>query len=109
MSTIEIPIINWTKFKFITRKNEWFIEGSEARLLFPYITQYKLDDIIEENGGLFEGQTNEPLEFYDGLYPRPDEEGCPFNEFDIYYGDEIINDWTYEQLINKMKSCTKQE
>ncbi len=109
MSTIEISIINWTKFKFIARKDEWFVEGTEAKLIAPYYTEHKNDDIIEENGGLFEGHTNETYEGYTGELPRLDEEGCPFNEFDIYYGDDIINDWTYEQLINKMKSCIKQE
>lgn len=105
MSTIEIPIINWTKFKFISRKDEWFVEGTEAKLLVPYHLELKLDHLVEENGGIFEGYTNETYKGYEGELPRLDEEGCPFSEFDIYYNDEIINDWTYQELINKMKPC----
>jgi len=94
--------IDWSKIKFVARKDTWFVENSEPKCLFHYL-QPALTDKVENNGGLFEGMTNETYDDYKGELPRMDEEGCPFDEFDIYLNNELINNITYQELIDKMK------
>jgi len=94
--------IDWSKFKFISRKDEWYVEGTEATCLFDY-GEPRLDDIVEDNVGMFDGYTNEIYSGYTGELPRPDEEGCPFDEFDIYLNNKLINDITYGELIKLLK------
>lgn len=95
--------IDWSKFKFVSRKDEWYVEGTEAICLFDY-GGAELTDIVEDNGGLFDGYTNEIYKGFVGELPRPDEEGCTFDEFDIYFNDELVNQLTYEQLLIKIKT-----
>ena len=94
--------IDWSKIKFVSRPDEWFVEGA--------VCECELDcgepeetDIIENNWGLFNGLTNETYAGYTGELPREDGETCPFTEFDIYLGDEKINKWTYKELLEKLK------
>lgn len=94
--------IDWTKFKFISRKDEWYVEGTEAKCLFDY-GEPNLNDIVEDNVGMFDGYTNEKFNGYTGELPRPDEEGCPFYEFDIYLNDELVNQLTYDELYKKLR------
>ena len=94
--------IDWSKIKFISRPDEWFIEGAVCECEFDY-GEPEETDIIEDNCGLFHGMTNETFTTYTGELPRYDGETCPFNEFDIYLGDEKINNWTYKVLLEKLK------
>jgi len=94
--------INWSKIKFISRPDEWFVEGTICECQFDY-GEPKEIDIIENNCGMFHGMTNETFKGYVGELPRHDEEGCPFDEFDIYLGDEKINELTYKELREKLK------
>ena len=94
--------INWSKIKFISRPDEWFVEGTICECQFDY-GEPKEIDIIENNCGMFRGMTNETFKGYVGELPRHDEEGCPFDEFDIYLGDEKINELTYKELREKLK------
>jgi hypothetical protein len=93
------------KCKFISKPNQWFIEGTECiiedDIIYPeYKEGYKFNDVC----GLFNGLTMETYQGYIGELPREDGEACPFNEFFIY--DEFGNDITeitlqdYEILIN---------
>ena len=93
--------INWKFFKFIARKDTWYVEGSEAECLFDYGNP-RLNDVVEKNVGLFQGMTEESYTDYKGELPRLDEEGCLFDEFDIYYKNELINNITYDELIKKL-------
>lgn len=95
--------IDWSKFKFISRKDQWFLEGTECKLIVDYGITDK-SSIVESNGGLFSGLTNEGHNGYTGVLPREDEEGCPFNEFDIYIGDALVNKLTYGELYSKLRS-----
>jgi len=95
--------IDWSKIKFISRQDEWFVEGSECKYECDY-GQPKETDKVENNCGIFHGMTNETFNGYTGELPREDEEGCPFEEFDIYLGDEKINDWTYKELKERLKN-----
>ena len=90
--------INWTEIKFIARPDTWYIEGTEAKLVC--CGEIKLSNKIEENWGLFKGMTNETFKGYTGELPRYDGETCPFEEFDIYYKNEIVNGVTYEKFIS---------
>jgi len=80
------------KCKFISKPDEWFVEGTEAviedNVIYP---EYKEGDKFNSVCGLFDGLTNETFKGYDGELPRPDGETCPLDEFYIYdeFGNEI--------------------
>jgi len=93
--------IDWSKIKFISKPDEWFIEGAICTCICDYGVA-KETDKVEDNTGLFEGLTNETFKGYTGELPRQDEEGCPFDEFNIYLNDELINNWTYKELIENL-------
>jgi hypothetical protein len=93
--------IDWSKFKFISKKDEWYVEGTEVICLFDY-GEPKLTNIVEDNVGMFDGYTNETYNGYIGELHRPDEEGCSFDEFDIYLNDELVNQLTYQELYKKL-------
>jgi len=93
------------KCKFISKPDEWFVEGtevkcSEAGSYSDYKDGYKFND----GWSLFEGYTNETYKGFVGELPRPDGEICPFNEFYIYdeFGYEIseLTLEQYEVLLN---------
>jgi hypothetical protein len=100
------------KCKFISKPDEWFVEGTECTIednvIYP---EYKQDDKFNEVCGLFSGLTYEIYEGYTGELPREDGETCPFSEFFIY--DEFGNDITeltleeYKVLI-KLKQKLRQ-
>lgn len=94
--------IDWNKIKFISLPGEWFIEGSICKCELDFGTP-KGSDNVEENCGLFNGLTNKTFSKYTGELPREDDETCLFTEFDIYLGNERINEWTYDELIEKLK------
>jgi hypothetical protein len=93
------------KCKFISKPDEWFVEGTECTIeddvIYP---EYKQGDKFNGVCGLFGGLTMETYQGYTGELPREDGETCPFDEFFIY--DEFGNDITeltldeYEVLIN---------
>jgi hypothetical protein len=93
------------KCKFISKPEEWFVEGTEALNEdgISY-TDYKEGDKFNDGWSLFNGLTNETFVGYEGELPRQDGETCPFDEFLIYdeYGNEIseltLNE--YKELFN---------
>lgn len=80
------------KCKFISKENEWFVEGKEAKCTdgCSYV-EYKAGDKFNNGWSLFEGYTNETYIGYVGNLPRLDGETCQFVEFYIYdeFGNEI--------------------
>ena len=80
------------KCKFISKPDEWFVEGTECTIednvIYP---EYKQGDKFNEVCGLFNGLTMETYQEYTGELPREDGETCPFSEFFIYddFGNEI--------------------
>ena len=95
-----ITKIDWSKFKFIARPDTWYIEGSEAKCQFDY-GEPRVNEIVESNVGMFYGMTMETYKGFDNeKLPRPDEEGCLFNEFDITLHDVNVNQMTYYELLN---------
>lgn len=100
--------IDWSRIKFFARKDTWFVDYSECVCKFDYgNSQHLLDDVVDNNSGMFFGKTNETFKGYDGELPREDEEGCAFDEFDIYFEGELINKITYRELLNRMKSSDR--
>lgn len=96
------------KCRFVSKPNEWFIEGTEVKLdntcTFP---DYNDDDKFNSIAGLFYEMTMETFEGYSGELPREDGETCPFNEFFIYdeFGNEIseLTLEEYEVLLDSKK------
>lgn len=96
------------KCKFISKPNEWFVEGTECTIednvIYPH---YKQGDKFNSVCGLFGGLTMETYRGYSGELPRADGETCSFDEFFIY--DEFGNDITeltleeYEILLKTQK------
>ena len=94
------------KCKFISKPDQWFVEGTEAtiedNIIFP---DYKDGDKFNNVSGLFNGMTNESYHGYTGELPREDGETCPFDEFLIYdeHGNEIseLTLQEYEKLIEE--------
>lgn len=94
------------KCKFISKADEWFIEGTEVTLVDKYgYNQYNIKDRFKNNWSLFKGLTNETFVGYNGELPREDSETCPFTEFLIY--DEFNNEISeltleeYNNILNK--------
>jgi len=96
-----------SKCKFISKLDEWFVEGTEGE--FDGIPDYDYDNDnikFNDNSGYFQGITNETYDDYDGELPRHDGEVCQFEEFFIYdeHETEISEMTLYEYkrlLLNK--------
>lgn len=94
--------------KFISKSNEWFLEGTEVKCVDGYsYSSYKEGDKFNAGWSLFEGYTNEAFEGFHGELPRLDGETCAFDEFYIYdeFGNEIseLTLTEYKKLIYKDK------
>lgn len=94
------------KCKFISKPDEWFVEGTEALCSDAgNYSEYAEGDKFNDGWSLFEGLTNETFADYNGELPRYDGETCPFDEFFIY--DEFNNEISeltlreYEKHIEK--------
>jgi hypothetical protein len=91
-----------SKCKFISKTDEWFIEGCECdnEDKCSY-SEYKDGDKFNNGWSLFHGLT---LNGVDGDIPELDGETCPFDEFFIYdeHGNEI-SEWTLTEYKEKYK------
>lgn len=93
------------KCKFISKPDEWFVEGTEAKCSETgSYSNYKDGDKFNDGWSLFEGYTNETYIGFVGELPRLDGETCTFDEFYIYdeFGNEIseLTLEQYEVLLN---------
>lgn len=61
---------------------------------------WKEDTLIENGCGGFGGWTLEGSS--DGNPVHDGCETCGYDEFDIYLGDEQVNEWTYAQLKERL-------
>ena len=98
----EFAKIDWSKIKFIARPDTWYVAGTIATCEFDY-GEPRISDRVEDNCGMFHGYTNEIYKGFEGELPRPDEEGCTFEEFDIFYGETLVNDISYSSLLGLLK------
>jgi hypothetical protein len=78
-------------FKFVARNETWFV-GDVT--LDSDCTEWHDSMAIEKGWGFFRGLTYETYKGYNGELPREDEESCSFEEFDIYYNEVLINEFT---------------
>lgn len=85
-------LINFKKdFKFVAKRNTWFV-GDVT--LDSDCTDWNDSMVIEKGWGFFQGWTYESYKGYNGDLPREDEESCSFDEFEIFYKDKLIEDFT---------------
>jgi hypothetical protein len=91
------PDLTSSDFKFISKKDEWFIEGSEVTCEGDF-TDWNYDKLIEDGWGMFRGLTNEIYKGYDGPLPRLDGDTSSFSEFEIYWKETRIDGMTFDQL-----------
>jgi len=88
------------KCKFVSKPDEWFVEGTECVIedgvIYP---EYQQGDKFNDVCGLFGGVTMETYPGYTGELPREDGETCSFDEFYIYdeHGTDI-SEFTLEEL-----------
>lgn len=92
-----------SKCKFVSKKDEWFIEGCECENEDKCsYSEYKEGDKFNKGWSLFRGMT---LEGVDDNIPAEDGETCPFDEFLIYdeFGNEIseLTLEEYKYFLNK--------
>jgi len=78
-------------FRFVARSETWFV--GEV-ILDSDCTSWQDEMELEEGWGFFSGMTYETYNGYNGELPRQDEESCSFDEFDIYYNDILIEEFT---------------
>lgn len=72
------PLRQIKQLKYISRKDEWFDEGTEAKLIDDYRDNDAMFYNRDLNSGLFEGLKDGKL----------DQEVCCFDEFDIIEVDD---------------------
>jgi hypothetical protein len=82
-------------FTFISREDEYYTAGT-AVIIESDCSSWKPHTIIKDGWGLFRGYTTE---YTTGMtLPVIDGDTSTFEEFDIYYKDQIITDLTYSEL-----------
>jgi len=94
--------IDFKDFTFIAKKDEdeYFVGGTETKLSAD-CTDWTPNTILKNGWGLFEGKTMVTYKGYDGELPRDDEDSASFEEFDIYYkGEQIDENKTYTEIFS---------
>ena len=95
--------IDFTKdFKFIakTGEGEWYFVGGQEVKILADCTDWLPTTRLKDAWGLFAGKTMIPYKGYQGELPRDDEDSASFEEFDIYYNGELIDEnKTYSDII----------
>ena len=91
------------KCKFISKKDQWFIEGSECVIIKESIwcDNFNVDTKFKDFVGNFGGLTMETYKGYLSPLPREDGEICPCDEFLIY--DENKNEISELKLKEYLK------
>jgi hypothetical protein len=87
-------------FRFISKEDEdpYWVVGTVVNCEGDY-SEWKPTEIIEDFGwGFFNGLTMVSYKGYDGELPREDGDTSSFSEFDIYYGDVLVNEMSYGEL-----------
>lgn len=93
-------------FIFISRPDQYFLEGQPAELDTDCSTWNK-NMIIEDGWGFFNGLTMVTYKGFDGKLPRMDGDTSSFCEFNIYYKDVLVNEMTYDGLYNLINRDTE--
>lgn len=88
-----------SKCRFISKKDEWFIEGCECKTQYTSgsYSEYKFGDKFNSGWSLFRGLTVNGVS--DGV-PADDGETCPFDEFYMYdANDNEIGELTLDEYL----------
>lgn len=101
-------------FRFISKKyinfkideNPYWVVGSVVNCEGDY-TEWR-DQKIEDGWGFFNGLTMVSYIGYNGELPREDGDTSGFSEFDIYYGDILVNEMSYSELVSLVKSNNRE-
>ena len=100
-------------FRFISKEDEdpyW----STSVICEGDYTEWEPNEFIYDGYGFFRGLTMISYRGYNGELPREDGDrgyriASGFDEFNIYYGDILINDMTYSELELLIKSEKREE
>jgi hypothetical protein len=87
-------------FRFISKEDEdpYWVVGTVVNCEGDY-SEWIPTKIIEDFGwGFFNGLTMVSYKGYDGELPREDGDTSSFSEFNIYYGDVLVNEISYDEL-----------
>lgn len=99
----EIDLIK--NFKYISKENEFFLEGIECTLISDKL-QYSNDMKFKEYFGLFKGYSIEQNNEYPVKKAYLCEDFCDFDEFYIY---DIFNNEISELSMNEYKHILRKE
>jgi hypothetical protein len=92
------------EFTFISKEDQYYTEGTVVILESDYST-WKPHTVVKDGWGFFRGYTTE---YTTGMtLPLIDGDTSSFEEFDIYYKDQIVTDLTYEQLESLIVSLNR--
>lgn len=93
-------------FTFISKEDQYYTEGTIV-ILESDCSTWKPQHILKDGWGFFRGYTTE----YDkGMnLPQLDGDSSNFEEFDIYYKDQIVSDLTYDDLEALIISKSRQD
>jgi hypothetical protein len=97
-------------FRFVSRDEEdpYWVVGTVVNCEGDY-SEWKPTEIIEDFGwGFFNGLTMVSYAGYNGELPREDGDTSSFSEFDIYYGDVLVNEMSYSELELLVKSNNRE-
>ena len=95
-------------FIFISKPDQYYIEGHPVQCESD-CSEWKNIKLIEDGWGFFNGLTMVSYKGYVGELPRMDGDSASFDEFDIYYGETLINDMTYGNLMSMINREIKLE
>jgi hypothetical protein len=85
--------------KFISKPNQWFVEGTEVKLLEDSLWGYDDNSKFKDGYGLFSGVT---MNFANTIVNS--EEACPYEEFNIYDENGFeISDLTLKEYFQLIK------
>ena len=109
-------LLNAKEFIFISKPDQYYLEGNQVECESD-CTDWKEDRLIKDGWGFFNGLTMVPYKGYEGELPRMDGDqvwpgwsaSASFDEFDIYYGETLINDMTYGNLMSMINREIKLE
>ena len=101
-------LLNAKEFIFLPKPDQYYLEGHPVEFETD-CTDLKEERLIKDGWGFFNGLTMVSYKGYEGELPRMDGDSASFDEFDIYYGETLINDMTYGNLMSMINRERKLE
>jgi hypothetical protein len=101
-------LLNAKEFIFLPKPDQYYLGGHPVECESD-CTDWKEDKLINDGWGFFNGLTMVSYRGYVGELPRMDGDSASFDEFDIYYGEILINDMTWGSLMSMINRDRKLE